>query len=86
LLLKALAWLMGASIAAVVGVACLVALVMSIAYPNLPEAIGARAVLHFCTCLRERFRKSKLSLIYRTERIRQAIPKSDFLGWGNPAF
>ena len=37
LLLKALAWLMGASIAAVVGVACLVALVMSIAYPNLPE-------------------------------------------------
>ncbi|NBS53757.1 MAG: penicillin-binding protein, partial [Spartobacteria bacterium] len=37
LLLKALAWLMGASIAAVLGVVCLVALVMSIAYPNLPE-------------------------------------------------
>jgi len=37
LLLKALAWLMGASIAAALGVVCLVALVMSIAYPNLPE-------------------------------------------------
>ena len=37
LLLKALAWLMGVSIAAFLGVVCLVALVMSIAYPNLPE-------------------------------------------------
>jgi len=37
ILLKALAWLMGASIAAAMGVLCLVALVMSIAYPNLPE-------------------------------------------------
>ena len=37
LLLKALAWLMGASIAAALGVVCLVALVISIAYPNLPE-------------------------------------------------
>ena len=37
LLLKALAWLMGVSIAATLGVVCLVALVMSIAYPNLPE-------------------------------------------------
>ena len=37
LLLKALAWLMGASIAAALAVVCLVALVMSIAYPNLPE-------------------------------------------------
>ena len=37
LLLKALAWLMGVSIAAFLGVVCLVALVMSLAYPNLPE-------------------------------------------------
>ena len=37
LMLKALAWLIGASIAAALGVVCLVALVMSIAYPNLPE-------------------------------------------------
>jgi len=37
ILLKALAWLMGASIAAAMGVLCLVALVMSSAYPNLPE-------------------------------------------------
>ena len=37
LLLKALAWLMGVSIAAFLGLVCLVALVMSIAYPNLPE-------------------------------------------------
>ena len=36
-LLKALAWLVGAAVAGLIGVMCLVALVMAIAYPNLPE-------------------------------------------------
>jgi len=36
-LLKALAWLMGVCLAGAVGLVCLVALVMAIAYPNLPE-------------------------------------------------
>jgi len=36
-LLKALAWFMGVCLAGAVGLVCLVALVMAIAYPNLPE-------------------------------------------------
>ncbi len=36
-LLKALAWLMGVCLAGALGLVCMVALVMAIAYPNLPE-------------------------------------------------
>ena len=42
-LLKALAWLVGAAIAGMIGVMCLVALVMAIAYPNLPEVADLAA-------------------------------------------
>ena len=42
-LLKALAWLVGAAIAGLIGVMCLVALVMAIAYPNLPEVADLAA-------------------------------------------
>ena len=42
-LLKALAWLVGTAIAGLVGVMCLVALVMAIAFPNLPEVADLAA-------------------------------------------